>query len=176
VDNSSSMAQYWSHATFAIEILAWRALGYDDDGMELYFTDESTGVRVKQSKDQSVKDFTRAMKQAYPKHFQLYKSCGIVEALQKIMTEYNNQQKFPDSKKKKKTVIVLTDGVWYGLKNPFEVEFIIKKQLRQLQSSGGDGIVSARPFTMEFIRFGHDLQGMERLRRLDDDLMNDGLP
>lgn len=33
VDNGSSMAQHWTHASKLVEILAWRALGYDEDGM-----------------------------------------------------------------------------------------------------------------------------------------------
>ncbi len=33
MDNGRSMEQHWTLASKLVEILSWRALGYDEDGM-----------------------------------------------------------------------------------------------------------------------------------------------
>lgn len=174
------MTRHWSHAKFAVEVLCWRALGYDDDGMELYFTNPATRSCVSQSRNQKVEDFMDAMKSpdAFPDRHGT--RCGIVEALQRIMTRYNEDL---DQKThwKSKTVMLLTDGIWKSVTDvdEFRVDNVIKSQLRHLQGkfkSREEELLAKRPFTIQFIRFGHDIKAIERLRRLDDELQNDGLP
>jgi hypothetical protein len=88
---------------------------------------------------------------------------------------------------KKQTIIILTDGVWSGMSIETTVDVYIKTAFHMLRDLHRDlGLLDPgqdpnrlsviRPVTIQFIRFGNDPIGTERLRRLDDDLKMDGYP
>jgi hypothetical protein len=163
------MCQHWSHACYLIRILAWRALGYDEDGMELYFTDPRTAEHVKQRKDQDVNEFVNAMKRAKPTPRMVQNPSGIVNALSDILRPLLQTQQF-----RPKTVLILTDGKWEGLSSDTAVDELIRRSLAQLPGSANT--ISSRPITFQFISFGYDKAALERLRRLDDDIQHPNYP
>ncbi|CAJ2502780.1 Uu.00g101740.m01.CDS01 [Anthostomella pinea] len=156
VDNGPTMLTYWKLATNLVEVLAWCALGCDDDGMELYSTNPESKAQVKQKKNQEVGQFVKAMNSGKPSLNAPQPKTTIIPALRRILTSYEEA-----SQPKNKTIIVLTDGVW---------EDIIEDGVDTERLS------QSRPMTFQFIRFDHDPVGMERLRRLDDDMIAQGYP
>lgn len=186
VDNGSSMAPHWTQASKLIHILAWRALGYDENGMgewphkygvietsidmlyiELYFTNPDTKVSVKQNPEQDLKEFDEAMSNGEPQDDTPRHESGIISALMRILASYSDALH-----KKPVTILILTDGIWAGIPDK-NVDTFIKSHIEVLRL-GNAG--HSRPVTFQFIRFGDDPAGMERLRRLDDDMKEHGLP
>lgn len=168
VDNSRSMLPHWSHATYLIRILTWRALGYDEDGMELYFTE--TSDRVQQKKDQSNGQFVNAMKKAKPTLTNDWSPNRILEKLSTILGDPSRVQQ-----NRPKTIIILTDGVWEGLPKDDAVDELITYHLRLLPEDVRSQFPE-RPITFQFISFGYNKEALERLRRLDDDLELEDYP
>ncbi|KXH27073.1 hypothetical protein CSAL01_09084 [Colletotrichum salicis] len=188
VDNGTSMKPHWKHATFILEGLVWRSLGYDENGMELCFTDPDTppAAFIKESRKQDVSTFSEAMKLAKPSSDD--KKTMIVPELARIINDYTKAM-LSKRRPKKKTIIVLTDGVWSGmnirntldehLRAVFQLLRDLHKDLpvrNNLHSQAQEDIGTIRPITIQFVRFGTDKEGYERLRHLDDDMTNYGCP
>lgn len=177
-----------------LEVLAWRVLGYDDDGIDLYFTNPNTETSVKGLR-KSIPDFVTAMGEARPSPLgpqgQGYVKTNPYHELDKIMPKAINLQG------KSKTVIILTDGLWEGIPYEEYVDRYIKETLCRLAGQdpttlhrsprpgpAGKGAESddwrdylekIRPITLQFIAFGYKGdKGWARMERLDD--MLDGLP
>ncbi|KAI0024210.1 hypothetical protein F4780DRAFT_776037 [Xylariomycetidae sp. FL0641] len=177
VDNSPSMNPHWKHASKVMHVLAWRALSYDEDGMELYFSNPETKAKVDR-KQQGVLDFDKAMKAGEPQLNKQGPRATITPVLARIMTNFTSSYS-GGSTKKSKTIIVLTDGVWEDVDGEHSVDTLIKTELPRLgwdQSEPPEQFAKKRLLTIQFIRFGYHPQGMERLRRLDDDLREAGIP
>ena len=75
---------------------------------------------------------------------------------------------------KKLTIIVLTDGVWAGMKNKRDVEKTIVKFGKDVQKFLGNS--EPQSVSIEFIQFGHNVDATHRLRRLDDELKFEDIP
>lgn len=161
------MQQHWTHATYLIRILTWRALGYDEDGMELYFTE--TSDHVKQKKSQKVDDFSNAMAKAKPNSKNSTSPNGIIQTLTNIL---NNSSQPPQDRPK--TIIILTDGVWEGLPKDEAMDKLIRYYLDSLPEDIKK--LDKRPITFQFISFGYNKEALERLRRLDDDIQLEDFP
>ena len=173
------MAVQWQEATELLTTLVRRAIGYDDDGIELYFTSQEN---MKHSAvvlpKQRVEDFTHAMSQWRPANQgYLPQGTNIVPSLSKVMGKYQSEQKKP------KTIIVLTDGIWQGLSDEYAVDNLIINNLKSLRTihpntaacGNVSMIESIRPLTIQFVRFGQNPHGSDRLRRLDDCLGEQGV-
>lgn len=140
---------------------------------ELYFTNPDTPASVQQSPEQDVEDFVRAMRNGEPQEGVTRRESGIIPALMRILAGYSEALE-----KKPKTILILTDGIWEGT-NEKDVDTLITSQIKLLglaNANNGHTSAHSRPVTFEFIRFGHDPTGVERLRRLDDDLKERGVP
>ncbi|KAJ0340081.1 hypothetical protein COL922a_003717 [Colletotrichum nupharicola] len=191
VDNGSSMVNHWEEATHLLEVLVWRSLGYDDNGMELYFTDPDTdpSAKVKESRNQTLKEFTDAMKAAEPKTRRGSEVLTTIQPkLERIINQYS-RAKASKTEPRKKTIIVLTDGIWKRTHNEFTLDTYLMSTLSSLrdlhgdlayyergQSTGPCDIAEIRPVTIQFVQFGDDPRAANRLRRLDDDLKFLGYP
>jgi hypothetical protein len=179
-----------------MHILAWRSIGYDHNGMELYFSNPDTKVRVEENPNQKVEDFTEAVRLATPRKptDDDYVATNIEPMIVDIMNKYMiaRGSRTPP---KSKTIIVLTDGAWHGMQDEYAMDNALRGQLRALMNAHQDvaarefltrngyaptpqqlhaELISylewARPITLQFIQFGHDERGSVRLKRLDDDL------
>ncbi|OLN86226.1 Dual specificity protein kinase TTK [Colletotrichum chlorophyti] len=191
VDNGSTMWKHWTQATELLEVLVWRALGYDDNGMELCFTNPDTNPRapVRESRKQTVRQFTKAMRLAGPAR-EGPSACQttIIPELERIINEYT-RAKLSKTKSRNKTIIVLTDGIWQGMHDEYTLDLYFRSAFHNLRDLHGDfnendtiksadhrDISETRPVTIQFVQFGNDSKATERLRRLDDDLTIYGCP
>ncbi|KAJ4385511.1 hypothetical protein N0V93_009939 [Gnomoniopsis smithogilvyi] len=171
VDNGSSMLPHWGEVCFLLHNLIWRSLGYDEDGMEVYYTNPDTkACRI----DQDLTDFDKYMDDAEPLphgHKKEYKT-NLCFRLDRLISS--------DRSSKPKTIIVLTDGLWEGNPSEDAIQQIIELKIRLLagvsqaetntQHDRLTALARTRPFTIQFISFGHDKQGLERMAALDDDI------
>ncbi|KAK0634030.1 kinase-like domain-containing protein [Immersiella caudata] len=182
VDNGSTMKNYWYEAKFVLEVLVWRVLGYDSDGIELFFTNPATKVWVGPSKKQSVDMFLDAMQEARPSRFPT--KTTLRPGLSKIMSSHNETQKA-------RTVFILTDGRWEGMPFEEDTERWVKQNLCELagkdpetlqsptEESGRrwqDDFEESRSITFQFIAFGRSPLGKRRMKRLDNLMKGEGLP
>jgi len=170
VDNGSSMERHWGEVKFLLEVLIWRVLGYDSDGIELFFTDPKTTVCVGSNRKQRVESFLEAMHDARPTLESA--QTELRPRLKEIMSTYNPR--------KPRTVIILTDGEWRGM--PYEqdieewVTHILSEFARQESSASPWqwGFEELQPITFQFIAFGHSKIGKRRMTRLDDFMAQEG--
>ncbi|KAL2874726.1 hypothetical protein SGCOL_010100 [Colletotrichum sp. CLE4] len=193
VDNGTTMRKWWSSVIDLLEVMVWRALAYDDDGMEMYFTNPDTNPRaiVRGSKSQSAKDFTKALEFAEPEAANSPTSAvetTIIPELERIINDYTRAKTSKDEPRKK-TIIVLTDGIWQGMHDEYTVDTYLRSTFHCLRDLHGDltyiqpgqphsrkDVSEIRPVTIQFVQFGDNKKAGERLRRLDDDLAKYGCP
>ncbi|KXH63874.1 hypothetical protein CSAL01_03108 [Colletotrichum salicis] len=192
VDNGDSMRQHWTEASYVLKLLVWRSLGYDDDGMELYFTNPATQASVKQRKTQKLEDFTNAMERADPHRAPPpgYKT-NVLRKLDGIFSDYTQRA---HTKLKPQTIIYLTDGAWQDSPPDSDLEDAIMARFKALAaaclprtappaSASDDGMDNVskmlkkhRPTMIQFIAFGHNQAGIDRMKRLDDHVPNSNFP
>lgn len=129
-------------------------------------------------KQQRVEDFKRAMGDSKPAvSSYLMTPTNIVNLMSMVMGKYLHNRKKP------KTMIVLTDGRWDGLSHETAVDELIINNLRHLRTIHPDSAINGnvstieamRPLTIQFVRFGQHPGGADRLRRLDDCLVEHGV-
>lgn len=185
------MEQHWAEVRFVLETLVWRIWEYDNDGMELYFTNQETTASVRPGRKQSVDIFVKALDEARPTS-----PCGIKTTLRpklsEIMAKYYNY-KGPAGTRKRQTVLILTDGIWEKQAYDVDVDTWMTETICQLAGKNPKTIKPTEPgpnkekawqtafeesrqVTFQFIAFGHDTKGLERMKRLDDLLVKQGLP
>lgn len=162
------MSPHWNDVLSVFRVLAYLLKRSDDDGLDLHFTISKTKHNSKRSKDllQKLKGKT------------LRGTSNIGSRLGSILHEYQMYLKQPAShwrtwigkskpkEKKALTVYVLTDAVWQPHSDPAEAVASMVTTLREEGYSRGQ-------VGIEFIHFGNDPEGIEKLEMLDSGL---GLP
>jgi hypothetical protein len=187
VDNGWTMSSHWHEACEVFKVLSWRLLGYDEDGMELYFTDPATTIAVLPSPDETSHVLQQAMKMAAPSSQRAH-GTDIIPKLAELMNKYAiDQCRDGPQNARKRTIYVLTDGIWEHSTTE-SVDDFFRYQLKRLQDTyhppGVPGPLSVdqirkalkttRPLTIQFIQFGSDPAATERLRHLDEDFVSGG--
>ncbi|KAK8046124.1 Protein kinase-like (PK-like) [Apiospora saccharicola] len=173
IDNAPSMAQHWKQVMFSARVLLRRVMDYDDDGIEMYFSQGDRKVQVKQKPRQKITNFEKAMKSVTPDPNSDPLMCCLPLALQYIFMESIRKPE-----KKHQTIFVFTDGIWEG-GNESGVESVIKSHMQKMgwcKPEVVDQVQEQKPLSIEFIQFGHDPNGTLRLRHLDNDLVQEGYP
>lgn len=179
------MSRFWAHASYLLKVLAWRSLGYDEDGMELKFTSGSKKNNLEPKRNQEVSDFEKKMNAAKPNPNGEYVMTDMKANLALILEQHikdnvNNQW---TKGTRRLTILVLTDGLWEAMRNEEEVdnylvEFIVNKipdshwELDKSTSTHLGQKSAPRPISIQFIRFGHHPKAIARLDRLDNELKN----
>lgn len=180
------MHDHWAEAIKVLEILVGMVIKYDDDGLELYFTSTDTlgDGKVKAKPKQTREAFAKAMRLADPRQpSNTHPTLALEGILWRFRIAHNSKQ----SRKKPLTVYYLTDGVWGKQSHEREfddylVHFLQTEMNRQAAEQGMTGSVSGvngvpdRPFSLQFISFGNDPDGLGRLDRLDTQLQCRGVP
>ena len=162
------MMDYWYEATYVLGTLVDIAKGLDEDGMDLRFT---TGTTRIEGKDSSNK-FVASMKQARPtKGARTDLRLSLGDILDAYENKLRTKEKFPKNKVKDLVLIVLTDGIWAGMQNKYD----IATQLQNISKKVNYGI-KQRPFSVQFIQFGYDESATQVFRHLDDRFDNGGVP
>jgi hypothetical protein len=178
------MLRHWHEAKYLLKVLTWRVLGYDKDGIELYFTNPDTRARVLPSDLQNIDEFINAMDEARPYADGQPHLTDIVPALETILTRHaKDESRNSTLETRKKTIIVLTDGIWGGSTDEGVNEFFkyqlqrlcqshIKSRKRKSSSAASiqEDLEASRPVTFQFVRFGFNKKACQRLIELDDGL------
>lgn len=172
VDNGETMKGFWDEAKFVLETLLMKAVGLDEDGMDLTFTSGSCNVEGQEKG----KQFMKAMQRSGAVPIDGMHT-DMAKALQEILDNYLMQARrsYPQVKKNL-TLIVLTDGIWNGTLDKDKVRRVVVDFCVSLEKIRGKDIRIERPVSIEFIQFGKDKEATVRLRHLDDDLKWDGAP
>ena len=170
VDNGASMRPYRHLVAFLVETLALKLQGIDKDGLDLKFT-IGNHYNIKEAKKEAPELFRKAVLKAMEagREGQAEKT-DMRHTLDELFWEYSRNKK-----KKRTTLLVVTDGIWDGPpprneKGELEacelekklVDFV--KELRKIPS------LEDRWFTIQFIQVGEDHDASERFIRLDDHL------
>lgn len=175
VDNASTMARFWNHATHVLKVMVWRSLGWDSDGMQLVFTtgEPELGL-IPKNKKQKPEDFVTKMNEARPtKDRQVNTDMKV--SLASILEPHMRRYCEGDILKRGLTVLVLTDGLW-GANNETDVDDYLANFIKTNKATRGwDGMSNEdqsrrRPIGVQFVRFGDYPQAILRLQRLDDQL------
>jgi hypothetical protein len=160
------MRPFWEVATFVLETLAMKLAGLDDDGLDLVFTiGQNRNIYNAKGRNVPTK-FRKAMEIAsptMPARPDQKEKTDIGETLGQVFDDY-----LKSYKKKRMTLLVLTDGIWEGSVKERGVEKKIANFVGELLKR--HGAMEDRRFSIEFIRFGEDVKAISRLRRLDNEL------
>jgi len=169
------MKKYWDEVIETFQGLAYMVKHFDPDGIELLLTNSSEGgCRRHRSA------LINILRNIDPDG-----RCNMKNKISRILKqwfyEYDKPQKkwhrlsFTQGSGKKKegvSIYIFTDGVWQSGPEPLcEVEEAIKDIVNKLAARGLD----ADHVGIQFIRFGNDPKGRERLDRLDSRLQEFGI-
>ena len=164
------MIPNWFETTYLLETLVQKAAGQDENGMDLAFTFGPIKVNGKKK----AAEFVKAMKDARPEkgmHTDMKHSLGEIfdDYFKEVETKARLHQKV-----KNMTLIILTDGMWQGMRNKNDVDQKIISFVKELGRRVRE--FRHRPFSIEFIQFGHDEDATFKLRSLDSHLKWKGIP
>ena len=168
------MNPYWSKVTETFSALSYLVKRVDPDGIDLHFTNSleshhSRRTRHLLEKVQRKKPAGRCdMKSRLGKILEPYRA-ELPRALESPRHRHfmGIDLRHWSSKGRSICIYVFTDGVWQGGSRPLggvdEPIRIFVDKLREL------GLLDTQ-VGIQFIRFGNDERGMERLQKLDSDL------
>lgn len=145
--------------TTTLLALAMKIGTLDKDGLDLIFTvgDSCEKSNIKEW-DIPVK-FGESMNRAF-REITGSDVTDMAATLMRVFDRYGDMTK-------KQTLLVLTDGLWNGVKDDVERE--IRKFVTEVRKRLA-GKQERRWFSIQFISFGHDAEALARLIALDDEL------
>ncbi|KAI1260871.1 kinase-like domain-containing protein [Xylariaceae sp. FL1019] len=161
VDNSASMIQcHWKPVRTVLETLGMLVTGLDKDGVDLEFT---IGAHKKEGIQRRIpREFGHSMdevRKAYSPNDQTNMKHKLETIFDKYLHPYNYT--------KRMTLIILTDGLWYGQDHD-DVERTIAEFLQTLKDKHNR--MESRWCSIQFVSFGDDMQALNRLDRLDNNM------
>lgn len=162
VDNGTSMKRHLENVKATLLVLAEKVVASDEDGVDLIFTFADNRLGCRNVKDPWGK-FGKAMNRACGRIStdpQKPLATDMAKTLGELFQEYERKQA-----KQRTTLIILTDGEWGGSVTPNAVEDKIAHFFKGSRRAAG---FEDRPFTIQFVSFGHN--ATERLNALDDDM------
>jgi len=177
------MAEFWDEASFVLDVLARKIEPYDEDGLDLTFTEGS--VEVSHSKNKKwpfgKREFEDAMIRSRPKtNRRMISATNMPDALTRIFEAYivDAEMDAKRGKPKRFTLIILTDGKW-SREGQQLVDVCNKiKQFMTYCNAVWDPVLKPeerkancqRPVSIQFVQFGDDLHARLSLRYLDNEL------
>ncbi|KAF5503624.1 putative serine/threonine-protein kinase MPS1-like protein [Colletotrichum fructicola] len=164
VDNASSMDDHWDNVNATLLTLAMKIGMLDKDGLDLMFTiGDPCKHNVSSAKEWKIPEkFGKSMTNAkrdmarYPNN-----STDMALALSRVFDNYIDYSK-------KQTLIVMTDGLWEGSTEEYDVDNTISNFIVKLKTKLDKA--ERRWFSIQFVSFGDDEKALKRLKRLDDEL------
>ncbi|KAM0233366.1 hypothetical protein ACHAPO_007060 [Fusarium lateritium] len=149
IDDYDSMREYKSGVAMTARVISYAVKVSDKNGMDLYFASDSCKPRkCKNSSDVETKIRNQRT---------LTGCCDMKKCLEDVMEEVGAQGMQPTS------IYIFTDGIWDPEHDP-EVDGVIFKAIERLVENGQE----PKDLMFQFIRFGQDDEGHERLKYLDD--------
>lgn len=182
IDNSASMKKHWTEVVNVFKGLANIVHNVDPDGIDIYFTN-SSDVYHRKRMGWDRNNWQKLIPKIQQR--QLAGTCDMKVALQSVLSDFSANLDPPTEKprngnrisrflsplsstqakpKKGLSVYVLTDGIWQDSPPPVcGVEQPIRHVVEKLdQNSHLDAMVG-----IQFIRFGEDPRGRDRMDLLD---------
>lgn len=147
------MLPHWEVVTYTAETLTMKVAKLDDDGLDYVFT---IGQNHEIQKARSGPSIKKVMVNAAPTQ---NLSTNMSSTLSKIFDWYLDKQ----MQRKQTTLLIFTDGVWGG--STEDVETKIQSFAQRIKKR-----MHERWFSIQFISFGGDQEGLSRLQRLDDEM------
>ncbi|KAL8879653.1 MAG: hypothetical protein Q9198_002778 [Flavoplaca austrocitrina] len=170
IDNGESMRPHRKKVEEAVELLATLTQPYDPDGLDLYFSTESTKLRPK-TPEKFLKYLRDRPAHGRPDFRQRFAT--IIEDYRSRFGQPNHswaRLRHPKSTPSKGplplSLYVLTDGVW-------DPKCTLITEVKNLVASLQAHNYRNKYVGIQFIRFGNDREGKKRLKTLDARL---GLP
>lgn len=175
VDNAASMKPYWTTSpgvVYVIRVLAYILKEYDKDGMDLYFTRSLAGRHYNAKTAKALVHYVESAR--------LDGYSDMASTLSTILYQYENALREYSLSMPKRwslfgrsdgratlpkplNVYVLTDGVW-------QPDCDVKEPIESLVKTMKELGYPRRQVGIQFVRFGNNVEGMEKLRILDDEL------
>jgi hypothetical protein len=143
-----------------VEVFVWLVKDFDSLGVDVRFASNPKKGHTRTFLRPSTEKLMGPVRQLFNKN-EADQYCNMKLVLNKIFAD----DKIVDPKCPT-SVLVLTDGVWEG--GPIQdsgVEKSISQVIEQMDEKG----VSDTDFTFQFVRFGNNLDGLARLKYLDDE-------
>lgn len=154
------MVEHWPAVVKVSTGLAYILKQADKDGLDLHFM-ISKKKAEKEEKTTKLTKLVSDQKQPSPEM-----KSDINHRLTKLLNNYReklNGKKWYYKKPKPLSLYILTDGVWEYECTPESAIMNVVKTLSHLRKD-------KEQIGIQFISFGNDAVGLERLRALDDDL------
>jgi hypothetical protein len=160
---------HWEDVVRAVKALGYLVKHADPDGVELFFTSRPTkpkksGAKETNSLVRCVEDQPRAS---------LAGPCNMELSLGTILEHVKHGLKPKGSRFRQQAnrrgvnVYILTDAIWEG---GTEVKCGVEEPIKGLRNEMEDLRKTRTTVALQFIQFGDDAVGTERLRYLDDTL------
>lgn len=149
IDNFSSMRRHKDKLLKTARVISYVAKVADKNSMDLYFTSDTTRP-IKCSSSTEIESTIKKTRS-------IDGTCNMTNCLHDIL------QSILLPCMRATSIYVYTDGVWEP-GNP-DVDSVIKRSIRHL----ADKWKPQSTLMFQFIQFGNDREGGERLRHLDDD-------
>ncbi|KAJ0103838.1 uncharacterized protein J7T55_000466 [Diaporthe amygdali] len=202
-----AMAEHWIYARELLSVLVAFLYGQDDDGIDLYFTSSSELVGTFHEPKQffqemnnhcpshgSHREFKAGQTSIQDLQSDFIPSDSIPRATTTSTASSNEvnenithvldgilgnwSSNFIKKEKKKLTLIILTDGIWSGVRNKGTVKGGIVHAVERAQNQGAlRKQIGERGLSIQFVRFGHDEEAIAKLEHMDNNLEDtDGQP
>ncbi|KAL8881305.1 MAG: hypothetical protein Q9198_001470 [Flavoplaca austrocitrina] len=163
IDNSESMQPHRKEVEEVVELLSALTQPYDPDGLDLYFSTESTKLRPN-----TPKKFLKYLKErpAHGKPDFRQRFAKITEDYQSRFSKSNSwaRLRHPNSTPSKcprpLSLYVLTNGVW-------DPKCTLITEVKSLVALLQEHKYPNKYVGIQFIRFGNDREGKKRLKTLD---------
>jgi hypothetical protein len=159
------MRAHWKEVEECADLIAFCTTPYDHDGIELRYTKSEDKKRTKDPK--KITENIQANKPRQSTGPPLSRRSNMNAALVKVLSKYQDQVKdeYGSGKQRKGklkplVLLVLTDGLWDGC----DAKEPISDLVNMLQTCDRPGNLVG----VQFIQFGNEREGYERLAELDD--------
>lgn len=163
MDNAESMGPYRERVRSTLELLSALTERYDPDHLDLYFSTESIKHRPKTNQQMlSLFDQRRAcgmpdMRERFASIIQKYQEkLGRKHHFSRLLHK-------PSHGPRRLSLYVLTDGVW----QPY---CTLVREIKNLVALMAQHNMPNKHIGIQFIRFGDDPEGKQRLKELDSEL------
>lgn len=155
------MMPHWTNSEMTLLTLAMKIGPLDKDGLDLRYT-IGEHHELNNIKSWGIESrFRKSMSDTYGRIDERDQT-DMAATLSVIFDEYLKDYS------KRKTLIILTNGLWEGSALTEDVENVILEFISNLKSRIGS--LKRRWFTIQFISYGNDEKALRRLQHLDDNL------
>ncbi|KAL9131154.1 MAG: hypothetical protein Q9217_000855 [Psora testacea] len=170
LDSSASMKAHQEDVRSVVQVLAYILKRINPDGITIYSTSGSTKIVTKKSKDiLQFMDSTRTVKKSNMEHSLGNIISDYLHGFDRPKPKVFSRWPFRKSFQQALSIYVFTDGIWQPKNDPYDP---IASLYRRLQSEN----LPRSQVGIQFIRFGHSIEGIERLKELDSSLSTRAQP